>query len=153
MGFLFSSCESLEILPDISKWNTDKVKNMCGFLSECPLLTSLPDLSKWFNKPDIKDENIAYYLNKKKMNFKLDIKHSMSEINYFIFINLSYMFYNCSSLKSLPDISTWNTENVILIKGIFSNCSSLKSLPDISKWNTDNMIDISEIFLGCSYLL
>ena len=26
---------------------------------------------------------------------------------------MSHMFYNCSSLISLPDLSKWNTHNVI----------------------------------------
>jgi len=26
--------------------------------------------------------------------------------------DMSYMFYECSSLSSLPDISKWNTDNV-----------------------------------------
>ena len=50
--------------------------------------------------------------------------------NYF---NISYTFYNCVSLKSLPDISKWNTSNVFDMSGMFANCSSLSSLPDISK--------------------
>jgi surface protein len=49
------------------------------------------------------------------------------------------MFFNCSSLISLPDISKWNTTNVINMKKMFYNCSSLISLPDISKWNTSNV--------------
>ena len=34
----------------------------------------------------------------------------------------------CKSLKSLPDISKWDTSNVILMGGIFTNLSSLSSL-------------------------
>ena len=62
------------------------------------------------------------------------------------------IFYNCSSLISLPDISNWNTNNVIDMSYIFYNCSSLISLPDISKWNTNNVIDMSYIFYNCSSL-
>ena len=47
------------------------------------------------------------------------------------------MFFGCSSLLSLPDISKCDTSNVTNISGIFSNCSSLIILPDISKWNTN----------------
>ena len=53
---------------------------------------------------------------------------------------MSYMFYNCSSLSFLPDISKWNTNNVNDMKGIFSECKSLESLPDISKWNSNKII-------------
>ena len=44
------------------------------------------------------------------------------------------MFSECSSLTYLPDISIWNTSNLININNIF-NKTSIISLPDISKWN------------------
>ena len=47
---------------------------------------------------------------------------------------MSYMFYNCKSLKSIPNISEWNMDNVNDLTGIFQKCSSLISYPDISKW-------------------
>ena len=46
------------------------------------------------------------------------------------------MFEGCKSLISLPDISKWDTSNVIDIGGIFKGCESLISLPDVSKWDT-----------------
>jgi len=52
---------------------------------------------------------------------------------------MSGLFYNCSSLKSLPDISKWNMNNVKNIFSMFYKCSSLESLPDISKWNISNV--------------
>ena len=45
------------------------------------------------------------------------------------------MFYGCSSLSSLPDISKWNTNNVKDMRYMFYGCSSLSSLPDISNSN------------------
>jgi len=50
------------------------------------------------------------------------------------------MFYNCYSLKSLPDISKWNINKIINMSNMFYYCNSLVSLPDISKWNTYNVI-------------
>jgi len=47
------------------------------------------------------------------------------------------IFFNCSLLKSLPDISKWNIDNVKNMSGMFINCSSLLSLPDISQWKVD----------------
>ena len=52
---------------------------------------------------------------------------------------MSAMFWECYSLKSLPDISEWNTSNVKYMSRLFYKCKSLKSLPDISKWNTSNV--------------
>ena len=66
--------------------------------------------------------------------------------------NMSYMFSNCKSLKELPDISKWNTNMVTNLKGIFSHCESLEKLPDISKWEFKNVIDISNMFDDCGAL-
>ena len=54
------------------------------------------------------------------------------------------MFDCCSRLKSLPDISNWDTSNVNNMSNIFSSCKSLISLPDISKWNTSNVNNMSK---------
>ena len=32
---------------------------------------------------------------------------------------------------------------------MFANCFSLESLPDISKWNTTNVISMNEMFKYC----
>ena len=37
----------LNSFPDISKWNTNNVKNMSGMFYGCESLNSLPDISKW----------------------------------------------------------------------------------------------------------
>jgi len=44
---MFSESSSLLSLPDISKWNINKVKNMSYMFYGCSSLTSLPDISKW----------------------------------------------------------------------------------------------------------
>ena len=53
----------------------------------------------------------------------------------------------------MPNISNWNTKNLINIKGLFSDCSSLSYIPDISKWDARNIIDMSYIFEGCTSLI
>ena len=53
---------------------------------------------------------------------------------------MSYMFYNCDSLKSLPDISKWDTKNATNMSYMFYNCDSLESLPDLSKQNTKMLL-------------
>ena len=58
------------------------------------------------------------------------------------------MFSDCNSLKSLPDISKWNTTNVIDMRIMFSGCRSLKSFPDISKWNFNKNVKKDLMFNG-----
>ena len=42
---------------------------------------------------------------------------------------MSYMFYNCSELSSLPDISKWNTSNVNDMYGMFDGCKPDLKIP------------------------
>ena len=65
---------------------------------------------------------------------------------------MNTLFSYCTSLTELPDISKWNTKNVIDFGCVFMCCSSLKKLPDISKWNTENAINMNAIFFNCSEL-
>ena len=67
-------------------------------------------------------------------------------------IKMKDLFSNCKLLSSLPDISKWNTQKVYDMSGMFRCCVSLTSLPDISKWNTQNVTDINGMFSGCESL-
>jgi surface protein len=63
--------------------------------------------------------------------------------------NMSGMFLRCKSLNYLSDISKWNTSNVESMNGMFNGCTSLSFLPDISVWDVSNVIDMSFMFSGC----
>ena len=67
-------------------------------------------------------------------------------------IDISFMFYGCTSLKSLPDISKWDISNIKNISGLFGSCASLTSLPDLSKWNTTNVKNMRDLFNSCKSL-
>jgi len=82
--------------------------------------------------------------NKDLVNIKLKIIKNIT--------NVSYMFFECSSLISLSDISNWTTLKVNDISAMFCGCKSLLSLPDISKWDISNIKDMSCLFGGCNSL-
>ena len=63
------------------------------------------------------------------------------------------LFNGCFSLRNLPDISKWNTSNVINMSYMFNQCSSLSYIPDISKWNVTKLKNIDCIFQKCSRLI
>ena len=46
---------------------------------------------------------------------------------------MSRMFFQSSSLESLPDIPKWYNRNVKDMSDMFCGCCSLESLPDILK--------------------
>jgi len=66
----------------------------------------------------------------------------ISKWNTDYIIDISFLFYGCSSLKELTDISKWDTINILRMSYLFSECSSLDFLPDISKWNMELTVDI-----------
>ena len=64
--------------------------------------------------------------------------------------DMSYMFSDCSSLKTL-NVSGFKTDNVVNIWFMFSGCSSLTSL-DVSGFNMGNVWEMFGMFSGCSKL-
>ena len=53
---------------------------------------------------------------------------------------MDYMFYNCSSLNSIFDISKWNISNNIKIDNIFDNCISLNNSSILNFESYDNIL-------------
>ena len=145
-SYMFSGCESLISLPDITQWKTNNVINMSNMFHLCEALISLPDISKW-NTNNVTDMN-SMFEGCKKLNLLPDISNWKTNN----VTNMSYMFNRCESLISLPNISKWNTNNVIKMEYMLNECYSLKSFPDISNWNTNNVIDMNSIFEGCKSL-
>jgi surface protein len=64
--------------------------------------------------------------------------------------DLSYTFYGCSSLKTIP-VNNWNVENVEDLSYTFAWCSSLKTIP-IDNWNTRKVRAMKATFTKCTSL-
>ena len=79
----------------------------------------------------------------------LDSLPDISKMNIYNITNMSHMFYGCKSLRTLPDISNWNTSNITDISYMFYGCKSLKPLPAITKWNTNKISNNTCIFDNC----
>ena len=98
-----------------------------------------------------KEQEIAEYLtiddNIKKIIIEKFLIIRLKEIK--TITDMSCLFSFCFSLKSLPNISKWNTENVINMRSLFRGCQKLYDLPDISNWNTKNVTDMSYMFCSC----
>jgi len=60
---------------------------------------------------------------------------------------MSGLFYGCSSLTSLPDISKFSCQNLTHSKNIFLGCYSLISLPNLSKFSLVDTIYTSNDFI------
>jgi len=123
-----------------------------GLFYGCSSLKELPDISKWDIRNNSRFNSFIFKYSKENSD-KTDFKENVTKwINLNMITNLSYLFYGCSSLKELPDISKWDLSFVINIRYLFYGCSSLKELPDISRWNLALTKDISYLFYGCTSL-
>ena len=61
---------------------------------------------------------------------------------------MPYMFNECSSLASLPDISKWIIDKVKYMGFMLNGCFSLVSVQNMKKWDISN-IDINYISFNC----
>ena len=52
-------------------------------------------------------------------------------------------------LKFLSNISKWNTNYLKDISYMFYRCSSLVSIPDLSQWNKNNVYDMNSFIEDC----
>ena len=60
--------------------------------------------------------------------------------------NMSYMFYSCSNLTTIPSL---DTSNVTDMNSMFSSCSNLTTIPS---FDTSNVTDMYSMFSYCSKL-
>ena len=70
-------------------------------------------------------------------------------------IDMSEMFYSCDndiSVSCLPDISKFDTKNIVNMSKLFMGCEDL-SPPDISNWDTRNVKNMSKMFHNCKNFL
>ena len=134
MEYMFSQCDTLISLPDISNVDTSNVININGLFAQCSLVLSLPDISKWDTSNVIDMGSLFSGCTSLKSLPDLS-KWNTSNVR-----NMNFMFGSCNSLLYLPDISNWDTYNVRNMNYMFFNCQSLKSLPDINKWIIRNAV-------------
>ena len=66
--------------------------------------------------------------------------------------NFSYMFYGCSLLSKITSLQNWNISNGNNLSCIFSGCSSLSDITSLQNWNVSNCKDFSYMFCQCSLL-
>ena len=168
MSFVFFRCKSLPEIPDISKWDTKNVTNMSFMFSGLSSLDYLPDISNW-NTENVTDMSFLFSgkyfefgsgeeeFNNNFINVLEEIFNkaynipNYSRINKNQYQNLQYLMSK-NYVTELPDISKWNTKNLVNMSSLFCGCKRLYSLPDISKWNTKNVVNMCSLFAGCKRL-
>ena len=142
-----------------------KSKTNIGFLSKCFLIEFEWDyfiykvIIKKFSRLsliDIPKKKIHYVNSLKSMFYNCSSLKFLGNLTYWDISNVNDMrclFHGCSSLKCLPDLSNWKTNNVEYMDEIFYGCKALISLPNIYKWVTKKLISMNKLFYGCSSLI
>ena len=111
-------------IPENSKWFI-KIKKI-----------SIEEIVKIFQTLKEKKDDSKWIKNYKETN-RIDIRKIIEKIGP---INEN----NSNWLKKFQE--EFNRKITIQISGIFYNCSSIESLPDISNWNIKNVDDLSYVF-------
>ena len=90
------------------------------------------------NKIKLFDKN---FINNNKDNCYLIINNEKTELK-------EYLEINNNKLKQI-EIKLYETKPITNMYSMFYSCSSLQSLPDISKWNTEKVTYMSYMFNCC----
>ena len=118
-------------------------------------LTEYFDLKNYKSSDKILEIKLKIIRDMKDISFMFSDYTSLLSISKLLtwntdnIISMKGMFAGCSSLVSLPDLSLIKTNKVRNFRGIFAGCESLVSLPNISKWNTDSVTDMQYMFNNC----
>ena len=98
-------------------------------------------------KLTINDEPIEFkeiYKNKNKSR-EITIKLNMNKN----VTNMSYMFYNCSSLLTLENYSELDISNVTDMSYMFYGCTNLHNINNYESWDTSKVKNMSHMFYQC----
>ena len=160
---IFFDCKNIKSIPDISKWNIEKVVNLSYMFFNCEKIEVLPeDISNWnifkyAKEEDLKNYLMSNYPKLQQIDFdeiKDFIKNDLVKSNkYDLFLYVFNEIIDFAKLMAPNDfIKVIIDNNNYSIASFFTGCSSLKSLLDISKWDTSKVTNIFGLFAGCSSL-
>jgi len=100
MTYLFYGCKSLLLLPDISKWKINNVKNLNYIFGNCKSLSYLPDISKWKTN-NVKISNFLFYGCESLVYLPNISKWNINYLNS----GINGIINNCISLSYFPGYS------------------------------------------------
>lgn len=151
MGEMFSGCTALKNI-DVSRFNTSKVTSMGSMFKDCSSLTSL-DVSS-FNTSKVNSYySFSYMFNGCSSLKALDLSNfDFSNTYASQYSGMYALLQDCKSLETikLPATVTFNNSGVSFMF-MFYGCSSLRSL-DLSGFDTSNVKYMSDMFNSCSKL-
>ena len=109
-----------------------------------------------------------YLLKQGENNIKMIVKNELTNLSYIFsecpslksidglkyldtknVTNFQFMFYNCKLLTDIAPLANWDVSKGLNFRGIFRNCKSLRDIDALSKWNMSNNTNFSDIFSYC----
>lgn len=140
MAYMFSGCSSLSSL-DVSGFDTQNTFDMTGMFSHCSSLNSL----------DLSGFDTYWVFGFEDMFNGCSGLQTVDVSNFAITAtDLSGMFYECESLKSI-DLSTWDTASPSDLSYMFSLCSNLESV-NMRGFDFSAVENMRSIFYDCESL-
>jgi surface protein len=152
MGYMFSSCYSLQTIPQLDTSNVTDMNNMfnyCSSLQTIPLLdtSNVTNMSNMFDGcrslqaiPLLDTSSVTNMNNMFSSCYSLQ---AIPQLDTSSVTSMSSMFSTCYSLQTIPQIDTSKVTNMGYM---FSSCYSLQTIPQL---DTSNVTDMSSIFNGC----
>ena len=165
MQGIFKNCEKLTSI-DISKIETKYVENISYMVYGCSKLTSIDFSNNNFENvvnasgifaydDSLTNANLGSFQSLEFFDHafygSLMTSIDISLLNTYNLKDITSLFYNCISLKSLNFNNNFYTEQIINMQFLFYNCSSLISL-DLPSFDTKNVRNMSYMFHNCTLL-
>ena len=142
MECMFAVCENLTEL--IINFETPKVKSMNSMFAGCSKLTKL-DMGSSFTAENVSDM-FSMFSSCNELT-SIDLSH----FNTSNVTRMDNMFLDCTALTSIIFPTDFNTRKVERMDEMFSYCVSMKSL-DLRTFNTENVVDMRGMFESCEQL-
>ena len=144
ISYMFNRCTKLAVIDNFKRFNTTKVRNMCGLFNGCKALKNLPNFRLITKSAE--DMSIMFQgcenLGKIDNDFS-DAKNAK---------DISGMFSNCYKLNSIKNIIYYTSDKLENVTALFKNCKALPSPPEYMKhtnWDWSNVKGVKEMFAGC----
>ena len=118
------------------------LKNFLEFRGVKNLFSDVDSLTK-IPEDVIRSYDLRDIMDASYMFYNCSSLISIPQLNTSNVTNMSYMFYNCSNLTTIPQLDTSKVTNM---DNMFSGCSSLTTIPQL---NISNVMNMSYMFFNC----
>ena len=149
---LFAWDHSLTSLDGLQGWKLDGVKTLRETFVGCNL-SGLEQLVDW-NVSTVETMERTFAYNQNLISLQglesWDTSSLMSLSNQSAYgSQKTGTFLNCTSLKDISALKTWNTSNLVYATATFYYCDALSDLSPLAGWDTGNLQKADGMFYGC----